>query len=356
MTAVWVPRGGSWVRRSSNVRTVDVALGGAGSLAVATSLGNPRDALVVEVDQPTASTTGVPAGTVLVARAGDVVVSTPGATLEGMDITGRVIVRAAGVTVKSCRVRGASALTAQGGLIDATHTAASGLRVIDTEIRPDYPSLYTDGILGHDFLALRCNIYGCVDPVGVYNQYNPLAPVNVTIQQCWLHDLAYFTPDPTHSDNITHNDGVQSQGGSGMRVVGCRIDANYSTTFGTGEPFPTGLTQQLSAVMLSPAASADIGTWAITGCEINGNWVYGGKIAINAGHDRNAGADLGVCLRNRFDGTQYADSTTSAPHTIDIQAGAVLDCGEGDPTDQNVFMDTAPALWAGQPVLVRRNA
>jgi hypothetical protein len=51
---------------------------------------------------PDATTTGVPAGTQLTKYNGTLVVTTPGAVIEGLDITGGVIIQAPNVTIKNC--------------------------------------------------------------------------------------------------------------------------------------------------------------------------------------------------------------------------------------------------------------
>src|SRR5947209_2725343 len=54
---------------------------------------------------PSASTTGVPSGTRLRTVTGDYTVSRSGAVVSGLDITGRLVVKADHVTVKNSRVR-----------------------------------------------------------------------------------------------------------------------------------------------------------------------------------------------------------------------------------------------------------
>src|SRR5947209_6061954 len=55
---------------------------------------------------PNAASTGVPAGVVLRVVHGDVTTSTNGQLVQGLDVTGTLVVRNDGVTVRNSRIRG----------------------------------------------------------------------------------------------------------------------------------------------------------------------------------------------------------------------------------------------------------
>ena len=95
----------------------------------------------------------------------------------------------------------------------------------DCTFVPTSPSYWMDGIMGRGFTARRCNIYGSVDGIGVQGD-------NVLIETSWIHDLSYYSPDPNHSDNHTHNDGVQHFYGSTCEIRYCNIEAWSSTNQG----------------------------------------------------------------------------------------------------------------------------
>lgn len=52
---------------------------------------------------PDATTAGVPVGVTL-KPSGSIVINTPGAVIQGLDITGTVIINAANVTLKDCKI------------------------------------------------------------------------------------------------------------------------------------------------------------------------------------------------------------------------------------------------------------
>ena len=186
--------------------------------------------------EPSASTTGHSGSLTLLS--GNQTITTAGTTIENRDITGKVIVQAANVTIRNCRIRGAGAESSNTALVFASSGSVSNLLIEDCTLVPDTPSVWWNGINGHDFTARRCNIYHTVDGCGLFNNSNPGGPINVTIEGCYIHDLSYITPDPNHTgDNQTHNDGIQLQGGSGAIIRWNSINAYYSATVGT-QPTP----------------------------------------------------------------------------------------------------------------------
>jgi hypothetical protein len=283
---------------------------------------------------PSPQTTGVRAGSTLTKVTGDLVITAPG-RYENLDVHGFVDVRAADVEIRNSRVRGGLA-TRSRGLINATNESVRNLVVEGVELVPQQPTLWLTGILGHDYTARCVDVYQTVDGFGVFNTHDPGGPTRVRIEQSYCHHLAYYSPDPGHADNRTHNDCVQIQGGSGAVVRFNTLHAYLSGKVGTLN-YPVDHNQALSGVMLN----ANVGK--TTDVVVSDNLINGGDIAINGGGLTYQPSDfLGTFHRNRFNRDQF-----HAGHTIDLDASVRADTGDGT-ADQNVYTD-------GTPVRVRRN-
>ena len=200
---------------------------------------------------PNASNTGVPAGTTLSRRDGMVLLTTPGGVYSNLDIHGRVRVMAPNITLKNSIVRGDASSTF-GSLVDANYPGANhtNFTLMDSELVPEYPSYFQDGILGHDYTVIRANIHGSVDAVKIVGN-------NVKVQNSWLHDTT-FVNAPT---GPTHNDGVQVLVGSNILIQGNRIERNDNSGM--------QVTQDRGAV---------------TGLQFLNNWGDGGGCTVNLAH------------------------------------------------------------------------
>ena len=143
---------------------------------------------------PDATNTGVPSG-VSLTNSGSVTVTTDGAVVQNLNITdGQIIIRANNVTIKNTRIT-----TCTYYPIDYPDSSYTGLVVQDTEIYSTCPST-TAGLSFANFTALRVNIHGSTDGIK--------ANSNVIIKDSYIHDLA--------PSSGSHNDGVQSTGGSNV--------------------------------------------------------------------------------------------------------------------------------------------
>ena len=99
---------------SDGTHTANIALTGNYSLANftassdghgGTSIVDPPLPLPLLSKWPDATNTGVPAGTTLTPHVGDLTISTPGAVVSGLDITGSVLITASNVTLVNCQSR-----------------------------------------------------------------------------------------------------------------------------------------------------------------------------------------------------------------------------------------------------------
>lgn len=207
--------------------------------------GLPTMAAARSVVWPGRSNTGVPVGTTLRAS-GSVTITTPGAVVDGLDVTGCIYVNADNVTIRRSRVTST-------GCLSAIQNNARGLRVEDTEI---------NGNLGHghciaweSYTLLRSNLYGC--RIGGY------LGSNVTIESSWIHDLSVLPGD--------HDDGLQACGAT-PTVTNVVIRGNNI------EPVAPG-----KGVSAAIKLGTELGT--INGVVIDRNRLDGGGFSFYGGYD-----------------------------------------------------------------------
>jgi hypothetical protein len=173
------------------------------------------------VVQPGPTNTGVPAGLTLTPEYGNLTITTPGETLDGMDIHGFVDIEAPNVTIMNSILRGGVA-TSDIGIVQDTDDAATNFLIEDSELVPEFPSVYIDAIKGWNYTALRINAHGTVDTAKVYGD-------NATIEDSWLHDTVLYPHDADQNGGPTHNDGVQVLSGDNIHILGNTIDDSDNT-------------------------------------------------------------------------------------------------------------------------------
>lgn len=140
---------------------------------------------------PNATTTGVPAGTVLKVVQGDLTLTS---SAEGLDVHGCVTIAAAGLTLRKSRIQ-----CATDG--PALSTNVAGVTIEDVEVTclnsPGH------GILGAGFIARRINAWGCENGVFILQGGG-------TVERSYIHDL-YEQANPLgHTDGVQLWDGVDS--------------------------------------------------------------------------------------------------------------------------------------------------
>lgn len=308
---------------------------------------------VLGVTKPSAVNTG-PVGT-LAPYSGDFTVTAAGTVIQNLDIAGFVKVRAANVTVRNCVVRGSGPGTTNTGLIDCNHVAASNVLVENCLLVPDQPSYWLNAIIGHDYTIRRCQAYNVVDFCGAYNSATPTARADVVIEGNYFHDLAYFSPDPNHTDNRTHNDGVQIQGNFGHRIVGNTILANVSTKAGNGypgaspaptaaDPYYPSVTGQAIGITPNVSQVGDV--------LIDSNWLdYGAQTITIIPGSQGVDAASVTIAKNRFGRNQPSISKggVSAKRAIliDPAVGTITNVSNATaaaPTLANTYEDNGAAV------------
>ena len=254
--------------------------------------------------RPGPTNTGVPAGTSLKPYYGTLTVTTAGAVYDGLDIHGFVDVRAPNVTIRRSIIRGGTATGHSIGIV--TNTKTTRLLVEDSEIVPEHPSVYIDGVQGANYTLSRVNIHGTVDGAKVFGD-------NVRIAGSWIHALSSYASDPYQGGGATHNDDVQVLGGRSIRITQNTLtDATNSAL---------QVTQDHSAT---------------TSLQFDGNWADNGKITVNLAN-KPLGSMSGITVNDNHFGRH---STLNCPI---LATSAISLSAYG-----NTYQDD------GSPVAVRR--
>ncbi len=237
---------------------------------------------------PDASNTGVPAGTTLTAS-GPLIVTTNGAVIDALDVSGRIRIQANDVTIKRSRITGGVPYQVR---IDSGFT---GTVVEDSELIGNSDDC-SSGISNSSYTARRLNVHGCKDGLKVAS--------DVVVEDSWIYDQRKFAG--------THNDGIQSVGGSNVLIQRNTIEG----------PF-----QQSTSAILAQTNLGPIDNFVITH-----NYLSGGSFTV---YLKDKGTGFGpptnsAITYNTFerDSWLYGIWTTSGSPTI---TGNVYDDGQPAP-------------------------
>jgi hypothetical protein len=257
--------------------------------------------------RPGSRNTGVPAGTKLTRYDGTLVLTTPGAVYNALDIHGFVVVKAPNVTIRRSIIRGGQT-TRNTGLVMVTDAGARNFVLEDSELVPEFPSVHLNGIKGGNYTMRRVDAHGTVDIAEVYGD-------NVRIESSWLHDNTPYANDPNQRGGPSHDDGVQVEAGHHIAIVRNTITGAHNASL---------------------MVTQDVGE--VGDLLFSGNWVDGGACAVNA-NAKPLPSMSGLTINgNRFGhGTRIPDCSVLSSRTTQIVA-------EG-----NVWDDT------GSAVRIRRN-
>jgi hypothetical protein len=315
------------------------------SSTLATTSGE-RSALVVGAYQPSSSTTGVPAGQSLKpynTSGADLVITTDGTVLDGLEIYGDIKVRAKNVTIRNSRLHGGKGIPGGNtGIVDANSAAVQNLVVEDSTLVPDRPSYYRDGIVGHDYTARRNHIHGTNDGLGIFNRPGGPAAANVTAEGNYIHSLTFWSNDPAHSDG-THNDGIQVQGGENIRIAGNNVVASAVTGAGSA-PNPRGDHAGIGIMLQQNVAK-------LANVVVEKNWVDDGQTSINIANGKYS--NITVTVRNNYlghDQYDYGNGSKYAIRIISRSASTVYGL------DSNRWADTLALLVEGRDGGIRYNS
>jgi Right handed beta helix region len=188
----------------------------------------------VNGDGPTAETTGVPGG-VNLRPSGSLKITHAGAVVEGLDVTGTIVIDAPDVTIRNTRIRATGSM--------GVKVESGSLLIEDSEIIGMTDDC-AQGVAWGDYVAARIDVSGCQDGLKGNG--------NVAVYDSYIHDLR-----PTPS---SHNDGFQSTGGSDITIEGNTICGQFRDS--------------VSAVKLTPEEQA------IDNVVIRNNVLRGGNFTL----------------------------------------------------------------------------
>lgn len=194
---------------------------GGGSEVGASSGGTTSNSGDTASGWPNETNTGVRAGSSL-ARSNSITVTTDGAVIENLDITGSITVLADNVTIRNVRITSNDYYPIR--YFDNDNV---GLLVEDSEII-GLSGNVTSAIAFQHYTARRLNVHGMADGFK--------ADADVLIEDCWIHDLSNGVDE--------HNDGVQSTGGKGVTIRHSNISGASNAAVQTGDL--GGATEDLS--------------------------------------------------------------------------------------------------------------
>lgn len=275
---------------------------------------------------------------------------------------GRVVIKTSGLVLFTrCYFAGKSSWDlGNTGVIDCENNPGTtkNCRVYDSVLAPSTPSIWANGISGHDFIAERCNVFNVCDGFDPGNALNAAGQANAQLRGNWVHDLAYFSPDatsPTAERDHTHNDCIQWFGGANLDVVGNFLDGRMNPSLGAAQlsqanrnvvtgggpnnPFADPTKDTLSAgynyvypaIYTNSAIQITQGTGTLSGFNCDSNWFGGGGFSLNIGGSSNI-VNLGSVTNNRFIRTYQYNAICSPAPNNNITVGCTF--------SNNVYDDT----------------
>ena len=174
-------------------------------------------------------------------------ITTAGAVIDGLDISGGVDVKANNVTIQRSRI------TAGTWYPVRVYAGVTGFRLVDSEVSGiNNATVYcTVAVTGADMTLTRVDLHDCADG------FHPGS--NSTIQDSYIHNLWLGTNSSGVQVVATHNDGIQIMSGSNVVILHNWIETGHN---------------QNSAVFVK----SDFG--AIDNVSIVGNFLDGGCYTV----------------------------------------------------------------------------
>ncbi len=236
--------------------------------------------------RPGPDNTGVPSGTALTPRYGDLVVTTPGTRLDGIDLHGFLDIKAPDVVVTNSVIRGRATSTNK----SLIHSTGARVTITDTTLVPSNPSVDVDGLKGYGFTASRLDISGTVDTALIYGS-------DTSITNSWLHDNAHYASDPSQGGGPSHDDNVQVQGGNNIRIKGNSMSGAHNAAVQVTQDY---------------AVTSDL--------QITGNWLGGGGCTVNIAQKARGPISGLVLADNRYARDSRLDCAVITPTTTLLSA------------------------------------
>ncbi len=227
---------------------------------------------------PTPATTGVPAG-VRLTSSGSLEITKAGTVIDGLDINGNVEIRADNVTIRNSRITSNAEIPVR-VYKDGNERTYSGFVIEDSRIRGVGRCSAAIGL--SNYTARRVHISGCSDGAKAFS--------NTTIEDSYLAGFYRV-------DGETHNDAIQSSGGSNIVIRRNTVLGPYQMS--------------TSAIILQANQSA------LSNVLVEGNYLSGGSYTIYTS-DKGAGASNIRVINNVFerDGWLYGWKSTNTSAAV----------------------------------------
>lgn len=263
-------------------------------------------AAVAPSAKPSATNTGVPAGTTLTRYTGPTTITVDGTVIDSKAIYSDLKVAARNVVIRNSYLHcGTGNPASNTGCIDANSGNVYNLLVERNTIIPDRPSYYRDGIVGHEFTARRNHIRGTNDGIGIFNKPGGSVKANVTVEGNYIHSLTHWNYDPAHSDG-THNDGIQIQGGQNIFIRSNTVVGSVVAGDGLGVHGNHGGAALIVGQSVSPIANLII----------EKNWFDDAQNSVCINHGSRPSITL--TLQNNFFGRNQYDFGGGSKYAIRI--------------------------------------
>lgn len=290
---------------------------------------------------------------------GDITVTTPGTTIDSIDLQGRLIIRAPGFRLRNSRVRGVrntnpafpTGPTQYRPLIDCRHPNVRDALIENSHLEPDDPSPYWEaGISGINFVMTGTLITRTVDGVRINSGSNPATRANVHMSHNVIGWLGYFraaTVGIVHpSDTETHNDCVHIEGTDGAEITDNDLYGYWAEGWGDYDSYmPDRAGSDLQVIQVNNRTNDPA-----RNIQLYRNRIHGGRYPVNLGGAAKVDTSHNIITahRNVFKGDAgIAGQTILLDTTWNGTTGA--DCGEGTPLANRLYD------IGGPEITVRRN-
>ncbi|WP_329104703.1 hypothetical protein OG792_30510 [Micromonospora sp. NBC_01699] len=225
---------------------------------------------------PGPTTTGVPIGTVLTSS-GSLDVRQDGQVITNLNIVGCVTVRANNVVIRKSRI--------------TCNSPTFSIRVYDTAVNLLVEDVEINGT-GRNSTSVCCGNY-TLRRANVYNMVDgPRIGTKTTIVDSWIHDLSRV-PN-------SHNDALQTTGGSNMLVKHNRL-----------EPYKASTNDPHNACIMIGSTTAD----AVRNLTFEDNYCNGGNYSIGVRDDLVAS---NIVIRNNKFGRNYRFGVIARPNQTGV--------------------------------------
>lgn len=270
---------------------------------------DPIPPFTMDVTKPGPLHTGlVTDSTTLISVSGNQTYATNDTIIENRRFLGKVSVTGKRIRFYNCWFNS----SVNDHLLACTNANVEDLEIERCLFRPNGEGNNMNGPWGHDYTAIQCDISGVIDGFGIHKTGG--GAMNVEIAGCYIHDFLYLSPDASHSDNASHNDGNQIRGGFSIYIHGTFWNGFYDQSIGDASQ-PS--VDHLSGSTLVHDSGNKYYPWMTTtsciiwadlqyasgGFIIDHNWLDGGAVCINispAVTSLSGGTGTGVITNNKW--------------------------------------------------------